>query len=920
MTPWGAGTPQTPPGEIEDVFAPGPEVTHHEVTAKARREKPEPHGKNPLPEMDQLEFIAPHPDRKPAGPLAKRPRPEKPAPPPPAPPPPETKPRFIAERPAAPAAPREIGSIPQGHFEAPSTKRHFPVLRASEKRRSPLLGFFAAKKGKKRRQARSAPAHGHLVHRTRVDERYTRRIALIAVAIVLPSLVLGWRYLVPDDRQMLDRLIADGRLKEAAALADQMAKNSPGSGPDYGLMATTMLVESAVGAPAPARRAAFAHMLEFAKARPDDTRLASAAVDAMRRLDSDEGATDFFLGAAPSMSPQAVALWVEGLTAQHLSRNEPVLALKVAVAGWDSASDRAITPENLLRIARLAGSPGAIESRIEKFVLENGRFDKANLYREVFRETGREGVAIHALWPFLMMKSKPADYPALAAGITGAGAGTLAKETDDLLDRAYAAGPMPVAAELKFIRLALAHGREPAANKFVDRLLGAGCADTEFLRVAIDCKTWTNRPAEALALLRKCFDASGDTRDFKRGFALSLALQSSADLVAFCERRGEERLDPEERIAYAVALTGMGEYDTALRQYESLSRAGDHTVPTVKNIARLRRALGLNEGALAAYRELVALEPADKTWRDKEFQLLLLLGRQADALAAAERDWHDLDDTKYLDEAFVTADSLEDTASKTRLALAYEKVAGRADLQQLLDACSHLQSVKEEPARIRILKQLAARFPARTDIARELLLDDYNAGRFTLVERRFALNPELAADRTGFAMRLDTRIALDDLAGVGAMLADSLEKHPDWADHYDFARVASYAAILIKDIGSAETLIARLVDRGDAEDNKFRVLATRLLVMRGRAVEAIGLYSEMADTLSGELRVDYAQALASAGRFEEAETQMELAIAETPAPSPRLIAALGDLRLSAGSIDKARAAYRDAILALGRKP
>ena len=769
---------------------------------------------------------------------------------------------------------------------------------------------------RRHRHADLPPAHPHHRHRAlhlrerpEADERFTRRLTFAGAAVILPALALGWRHLVPDDARMVDRLVTDGRLKEAAEISNRIAGNdSEKGGPDYRFLAAAMLVEKATGGDSDERRAAFAQVLDFARRDPADPLAASTTVKAMAKLAVCDGADALFAAGAPNMPAHIATLWVEGLVERHFADANPDAALRAALIGWDAAPGRAVSAEFLLRVARQANKAAAVTSRLREHVVVGARFDLADVYRTAMREAGHEADALRELWPVLMLRIRPADFEGLARSILACGPAPLAAETADLLDRALKAPDLPLAGGVALITLCHSRSLLEPANALVDKLDAAAGASPEFLRAAARTKLWTDRPGLALVFSRRAFDATGDDADFHEALRIATALGSSRDIVALCERR-DKALSPVQRALYADSLTGLGEYEGALRAF----LAGNPSdVPTLAKVARLRRALRLNEDALDSYRRLVAADPRNPEWRDREFRLLVLLGRDAEAAKAAEAAWFALREPSRLNDALRACVAAGDPAETVRIAELTARAARTAEPQALLDACRFLQQARREAPRLVILRALAERFPERADIARELAVHDFNHGRFHLVERRFADTPALLETRAGAALLLTARLAGDDRTGARELLENTLRAHPDWPDYEDFAEVATRACVALRLHDTADELAPRFIARR-AGSHRFRVLATRLLELRGRHAEALPLFGELGERLSPDLRLDYARSLAASGRFAEAESQMLRALAAAPSPDPRTLGALGDLRLAAGAAEPARDAYRQAL-------
>lgn len=756
----------------------------------------------------------------------------------------------------------------------------------------------------------------HLSVRPKADERFARRLTLAGAAVILPALLIGWRHLVPDEAQMVDRLVADGRLKEAAALANQIAEKTGGGGADYRFLAAAMLVEKTASGTLEERRAAFAQLLSFAGKAPDDTLAASGAARAMEKLAVCDGADAMLERNASCMPPHVIAIWVDALSARHLADGRPDEALRSALIGWDAAPGRGVSAEALLRTARQADRVAAITDRLRDHVVTGGHFDQAETYRAAMRETGREDRALRELWPLIMLRSRPADFGGLAKCILACGPKSLETETGDLLDRAIKAPELPPESGLPLIALCHSRGLLDAANALVDKLAAAGCESPEFLRSASRTKLWTDRPGRALEYIRQAHRKTGDENDFNEALRIATLLRSTSDIVGLSQEHGLARLDEPRRILYADSLVEMGDHEPALRAYLEAPRQSPETLA---KIARLQRDLRRNEDALATYRRLVLAEPRKAEWRDREFRLLVLLGRNAEAALAAEAAWNELREPARLLDAMRAALAADDGPALARIAERAVEAAPTADPQMLLDACNTLLQARREAPRIAILSTLAQRLPERLDIARELAVHDFNLSRFDLVEARFAKTPALLESRENVALLLSARIATGNREAADALLDSALDKHREWTDHGDFAEVATHACLALR-IGDTAGMLTDRFLAHPAGDLRFRILATRLLGLLGRDAEAVAVFNEMEGRLTPEMRVDYAKALASGGRQAEAEDQLLRVVAASPRPDPRTLSLLGDLRLSAGASEPAQEAYRHALSLLPKAP
>ena len=751
-------------------------------------------------------------------------------------------------------------------------------------------------------------AHPHLRLRTDADARFVRGLTVAGAGVILPAIVLGWRLLVPDEAQMVDRLVADGRLKEAAEISNRLADNAKG-GPDYRFLSAAMLVEKATGAGHDERRAAFARALNLARTSPGDALAASTAAKALNKLAVCDGADAFFEENAPGMPAHIATIWVEGLVERHLADARPDSALRSAIIGWDAAPGRAVSAEYLLRVARQANKADAVTSRLRDYVVTGARHDLIGVYRTAMREAGREAEALAELWPVIMLQTQPAGYEDLAKSILACGPSALPAQTAELIERALKSADLPAPAGIALISLCHSRTLLGPANALVDKLSAAGCDSPEFLRLAAHTKLWSDKPGLALSFIRRAYLATGDDADFDEAFRIAVALSSTRDIVALCERRGARRLDDSRRALYADSLTGLGDYDAALRVFRTSSKLD---AGTLAKVARLERALRRTEEALVSYRKLVALEPKNEEWRDREFRLLVTLGRNAEAASAAEAAWHALGDPRRLRDGLRAAVSAGDREATLRLAELATRAARTGEPAALLEACHVLRQARREEPRAAILAVLAERFPQRLDLARELAVYDFNRGRFDLVERRFDLTPALRESRENCALLLTARLTADNRDGARDLLESALRSHPDWADYDDFAEVATRACIALRLDDTADELHPRFLARR-AGAPRMRALAARLLAMRGRNDEALPLFGEMGERLTPDLRMDYARSLAATGRFADAESQMLLVVAASPKPDPRTLSALGDLRLSSGAAEPARDAYRRAL-------
>lgn len=713
---------------------------------------------------------------------------------------------------------------------------------------------------------------------------------------------VGIWLLLPDDREMLEKLVQDGETAEARRLLEKIPRRERNADP---LRFRTLELELAKRDLAPGDAAAHARYVAQIAAAWRETAFAPALFDrllaALPALADPAAAWTALapdLAGAPAAQRQTLGA---AFTRAALGANQPIAAAEI-FAATRAPAER--TPADRLELARLwqqAGRPADALDALGDDESAEAQPLRLALLRALNRN--RDALALLARRAGTATTGELVDEivaVALAAGVPA--------EAVPVAERYLAANPGDVARWRRLRELLVGAGRTADAVAAARHTVAAGNRDPGDVAALARVLEWTGEAAGA-------FDAwlelarAGDLAALDRVAALNPGLFRDRDYAKVLAGVVPVSGRPDYTLALARLSVTLGDYDRARTAFTAYLAARDDFDVWIE-FGHLHRELYRFADAEAAFRRASALRPGDLGARRETAECLVLLGRYPEALEiygellprSADEEivgpYVRLAESLGRFDAFadglrrrIAATPEPDVRDYTMLAYAYELGADPVRRRAAID-----EGLRRFPASNDLRLQLAYLLSselkfraAQSALAPHTRLrEDLNALLLYLDLMR--LNNDVAAERSFLAQPVSAALAGDD--GVLERIARVREAHRDYAE--------------------AERLWRTLHGQRPRDFARAADLA-RVLLLRGRTAEAKALLAPFLRAPTPAVLRLAAEISTSAGDQRAAERYQLAYLAAVQSAPPADWGALGDIRLSRGDRTGAKRAYAEAL-------
>lgn len=727
------------------------------------------------------------------------------------------------------------------------------------------------------------------------------------LAALLAACGAGLYFLLPNDAQLIDDLLRDGKIQEAKRQLAKIRPTERARAPERFrrfelVIARRELPRDDAAAVLAYWRQEVAAWQAAQFAAADFAQL-NAAIPLLRDPGAAWAAATSAVEQAPPAQRHRLA---EAFVRATLAANQPGQAAAIYAAWGTHPAGPADKALELARLWQLAGDPAKALAALDGLSapeLETRR-------RELWRALNRNREVLASLRPAL--DAAPAEALTAAAVEELATVALQAGEPAGAvpyLQRRLAAQPGDLAAWRRLRDLVVAAGNPAAAVEPASRAVALGGQSADDLRAQGRILEWTGAPGAAfdtwLALA-----TTGDLPAVDRLVALNPGLYRDAELIQMLQRIVPVADRPEYTLQLARLEMAQGRYPDALAHFQRhLADAGE-TPEHLMEVAKILVELNRFAEAEIHLRRAERLSPSDRAIQRELAAVFVWLGRNDEALAryaqlAEESPTEDvLAPYTRLAETLGRYDELArgirrriaraaqpEPRDFLMLAYAYELGADPAARRTALEEGLRLLPANDE-LRLQLASALADQrkyAEAQTVLGAHRRLHEEPIAAALYLEL-LRLNNDTAAERRFLALPLTGALALDE--NVRERCAAAYEAGGEFA--------------------TAERLRRELLAERPDDPSRVGDLA-RVLLLRGRHREAAGLLAPLLQQPSAETLRLAAEVATAAGKVREAEKYQLAYLREVRSAGPAEWSALGDIRLAAGDRTGARSAYAEAL-------
>lgn len=712
--------------------------------------------------------------------------------------------------------------------------------------------------------------------------------------------------LVPDDAQLIERLIRDGKAREAQRLLDHTGPATRARDPSRFKLLEIQVARLNLRADDPGALAAF--WSQAARAWWDSgyaPALFQELLAVVPRLRDPAAATELVaadLQRAPAGQRQTLT---DALVRAALAANQQTAAAELYARAYPAPGRTAPQAVELARLWQLAGRPEAALTALGDLDAPVVTVQRLSLLRALNRNREALQLLRAQLAPLSTgaVDSKLVEEigrVALQAGAPG--------EAVDVYEAFVAAHPENLAGWRTLRDLLIAAGRGGEATNAAARAAALSREASDDLRALAQVYEWSGEPARAfdtwLPLARQ-----GDDPAIDRLLALNPGLFRDAELATVLDAALAHDARPERLLRLARLQVELGRYDAARRTFERyLTQRRDPAA--MADLIKVHRENFAYAEAEKWLRELAAIQPGDVAVRREIAETLVLQGRHADALAVYGELLDKTQQEDVIGPFTRIAESLgkfdEFARGLQRRVAALETPAAR-DYILLVYAYELAARPRERRA---ALEEGLRRFPENGDLRLQFAYLLANDRRYAEAQRALAPHPELHAVPAVAAFYLDLLRLNNDTAGERAFLQRTLA--PAAANDDAVIERVARAREALGDWAAAERGWRELAARRPGDFGPVADLA-RVLLQTGRAREARTLLAPFLVAPTPAVLRTAAEVAAAAGDARAAERYQLAYLAATKDAPPTDWGALGDIRLSRGDRTGAKRAYAEAL-------
>jgi tetratricopeptide (TPR) repeat protein len=588
---------------------------------------------------------------------------------------------------------------------------------------------------------------------------------------------------------------------------------------------------------------------------------------------------------------------------------------------WRQHPRRAGVAEEGVRLWRLAAQPErALESLDQSLGLTHSAIvwaqqhpGLARLRLDLLRELGRAEDAYQTCRA--LFEASPAPEPSLF---------TLLVETARGADRVAEILPPVEAharaqhADLNAWRLleevALAADRPDLGMAACRRLVELDSTQPAFRFRLAQLLEWNGQPGEAFDHYLAAFEL-GETDSIARLVALSAGLRREGELAAVLTRHDA----PVEAAGFGRWLARLefnsGEFEVAAERFSRLVEREPQNLDLLREYLQVLSDLFEYERMLALSTRQLASRPNDPTlWRAKA-EALNYLRQYPEALAAYGRLVELAPNDEVLNSYLALAEALG------QLDLVLHQLHRRLETDQatprdyLRAASTHYQ-LNQPRARSEVMRKALAVFPEDPVIRQNCAYALADADDPAAAARVLQSHPALRTDPALIEFNVSLLSRLQDVAGLEQFLGSGLDSNA--LNQPAILEVRASLAESRNRLDEALALYTQLAARYP-QDPRLSLNRARLLSRSGRSKEAIEILDVFLLKPTPEILGLAAQVFAEGRDYRRAEHYQRLYLATSPLRQPQAWGFLGDILLSRGEKNQARAAYEKGIAAYRRQ-
>lgn len=726
------------------------------------------------------------------------------------------------------------------------------------------------------------------------------------IATLLITCGVGLYFLLPDDVQLIEDLLRDGKTQEAkrqlqkATPADRQRAPERFRRLELGIARRELAPDDATAVLSYWRQAvtawraggyAFADFAELASALPllrDPAAAWSLVAPELDRAPVNQRSklAGAFVRAALAANQPGLAATIYAQWAVHPG-GPAAQALELA-RRWQLAGDPAKA------LAALAGqSAPELEARRREL------WRALNLNRELLASLRAE------------LDAAPAEVPAAAVEelVTVALQAGQPAEAVPYLQRRLAAHADDLAAWRRLRDLLIAAGTAPAAVEAAARAVALSGRAADDLRAQGKILEWSGAPAAAfdtwLALA-----ATGDLPAVERLLALNPGLYRDADLGQALARVVPVPGRPEFTLQLARLEVAQGRYPEALAHFQRyLADQGD-SADTLMEVAKIQVELNHFAEAETLLRRAELLRPADPAIQRELAAVFVWLGRNNEALARYAKLAAESPTEEVLDPYTRLAETLgryDELARGIRRRIAQ---AARPEPRDYLMLAYAFELGADPAARRAALQEGLRLLPANDELRLQLASALAEERKYAEAQAVLAAHNRLHEEPIAAALYLELMRLNNDTAAERRFLAVPLAGALALDENVRERCAAAYEAA--RDFPAAERFRRELLAERPDDPSRVADLA-RVLLLRGRTKEAAILLEPLLRRPTPDTLRIAAEVALAAGKLRDAEKYQLAYLQAVRTAASSEWSALGDIRLSSGNRSGARSAYAEAL-------
>lgn len=713
--------------------------------------------------------------------------------------------------------------------------------------------------------------------------------------------------LVPDDPQLVEDLLRDGKIKEARRQFEKMsAADTAQTNARYRLL-ELRLVRCEL---APGDVAGLRAFWTRAVAAWRDADFADSLFLDLRtvvgRLADPTAAWRVVAPLLPRAPAKQRARLLEDFTHAALAAGQAGTAAEAFALGHPAADRR---PAETLELARLWTLAGQTENALQALGDEQAP-ELAERRIELLRALNRNRDALALLRTrFSAVPDEFNTFSDVEAFTTVALQAGLPADAVPVYQRFVAANPSDLIALRNLRDLLVTAGQAAAAIEPARRAITLGERNQDDLRRLAQILEWSGSPSPAFEIWLE-LGLTGELPAIDRLIELNPGLYRDDDLLRALATVVPVSGRPDYTLRLARLEVVLGRYDRAVAHFQEYLANAATATDVMLELARLFVEINRFAEAETWLRQVAGRRPTDAAIQREIADVLVLEGRHSEALAIYARLAEQSPTAEFIEPYTRLAESLGRYGDLVRGLRTRIEHAPKPTARDYLMLAYGYEAGDDAPQRRRTLEEGLQRLPESDELRLQLASALAAEKNFVRSQRTLAPHTRLHEEPAATALFLELMRLNNDTTSERLFLATPLT--PSVAGDESVRERLARTHEALRDYPTAERLRRELLEERPGDPERIADL-TRVLLLQGRTAEARALLTPLLQAPSPAiLRIAAEIAQASGGHLTAEKYQLAYLAAQRTAPALDW-SALGDIRLSRGDRTGAKRAYAEAL-------